>query len=50
MRIVVTRPGSALVIARDDLFDLLGERSDLLQQIFGALFGHHAASREPASV
>ncbi len=34
----VVATGSALVIARDDLFDLLSERSDLLQQIFGALF------------
>ena len=38
-RLTVTAAGAALRIERDDLFDLLGQRPDLLQQIFGALFG-----------
>ena len=38
-RVTVVEPGSALRIDRDDLFDLLGQRSDLLQQLFAALFG-----------
>jgi AAA family ATP:ADP antiporter len=33
-----TRGGAALRIDRGDLFDLLGQRPALLQQIFGALF------------
>ena len=37
-RIYVTRRGSALRIERDDLFDLLGQRPALLEQLFGALF------------
>jgi len=37
-RIDVTRRGSALRIERDDLFDLLGQRPALLEQLFGALF------------
>jgi ATP:ADP antiporter, AAA family len=35
----VTREGLALQIDRDDLFDLLGQRPVLLQQLFTALFG-----------
>ena len=34
----VTREGVALRLTRDDLFDLLGERPELLRQIFAALF------------
>lgn len=34
----VVREGRALRIERDDLFDLLSQRSELLQQLFGALF------------
>jgi len=34
----VTRGGTALRINQDDLFDLLGQRADLLQQLFVALF------------
>lgn len=34
----VAREGRALRIERDDLFDLLSQRSELLQQLFGALF------------
>jgi len=34
----VTRPGVALRIDRDDLFDLLGQQPGLLRQIFSALF------------
>ena len=37
--LVVTQPGSALQIEREELFDLLGQRPDLLQQIFAAVFG-----------
>ena len=36
----VLKPGAALVIAHDDLFDLLGQRPALLQQLFSVLFGH----------
>ena len=38
-RLTVAAAGAALRIDRDDLFDLLGQRPDLLQQIFSALFG-----------
>ena len=38
-RLTVGKAGAALCIDRDDLFDLLGQRPDLLQQIFSALFG-----------
>ena len=38
-RLTVADPGVALCIDHDDLFDLLGQRPDLLQQIFNALFG-----------
>jgi ATP:ADP antiporter, AAA family len=41
------RPGTALRIEHDDLFDLLGQRGDLLQQIFGAFF---RAERAPGFV
>jgi AAA family ATP:ADP antiporter len=34
---LVTSPGVALRIDRDDLFDLLGQRPELLQQLFTAL-------------
>ena len=38
-RLTVAESGAALRIDHDDLFDLLGQRPDLLQQIFSALFG-----------
>ena len=38
-RLTVATAGAALRIDRDDLFDLIGQRPDLLQQIFSALFG-----------
>ena len=38
-RLTVAEAGAALRIDLDDLFDLLGQRPDLLQQIFSALFG-----------
>ena len=38
LELVVTRPGSALQIDREELFDLLGQRPDMLQQIFEAIF------------
>jgi CRP-like cAMP-binding protein len=34
----VVESGTALRIGRDDLFDVLGERPELLRQIFGAMF------------
>ena len=40
-RLTIADRGAALRIDRDDLFDLLGQRPDLLQQIFSALFGKH---------
>ena len=43
-RLVVAQAGSALRIDRDDLYDLLGQRPDLLQQIFSALFGRRSRS------
>ena len=38
-RLRVARAGAALRIDRDDLYDLLGQRPNLLQQVFTALFG-----------
>ena len=38
LRLVVTKSGSILQIQRDELFDVLGQRPDLLQQIFAAIF------------
>lgn len=37
LQLVVTKPGSALQIDRDELFDLLGQRPDMLQQVFAAI-------------
>ncbi len=34
----VVAPGVALRIAREELFDVLGERPELLRQIFAAMF------------
>ena len=47
-QLVVTQAGSALQIERDELFDLLGQRPDLLQQVFAAVFDrmHEESSRE----
>jgi ATP:ADP antiporter, AAA family len=39
----VGRAGIALRIDREDLFDLLGQRSTLLRQVFSALFQYQAA-------
>ena len=41
LRARVTRGGTALRINQDDLFDLLGQRASLLQQLFVALFRSH---------
>jgi CRP-like cAMP-binding protein len=41
-RLTVLETGAALRIDSDDLFDLLGQRPNLLQQIFSALFGTKA--------
>ena len=38
LQLTVTAAGSALQIERDELFDLLSQRPDLLQQIFAAIF------------
>ena len=51
LRLLVTEPGSALRIDRDDLFDLLGQRPDMLQQIFAAIFDRptpEARAKRPA--
>jgi len=34
----VVKPGVALKIGREDLFDLLGERPELLRQMFAGMF------------
>jgi len=49
LQLVVTRPGSVLQIERDDLFDLLGQRPDMLQQLFAAIFDRTGASRTERS-
>ncbi len=41
----VTRSGTALRIDRDDLFDLLALRPDMIQQLFSALPGANASER-----
>ena len=46
-RLRVTRAGTALRIDREDLYDLLGQRPNLLQQIFTALFGRRSRHPEP---
>lgn len=38
-----TESGRALRVTHDDLFDLLSQRPDMLQQLFAALFGRRAA-------
>ena len=38
VRLVATERGAALRINRDELFDLVGQRPELLQQIFAAIF------------
>ena len=48
LELVVTRPGSALQIERDELFDLLGYRPDMLQQIFAAIFDRTAGGVSPS--
>jgi CRP-like cAMP-binding protein len=35
----VARPGWALKVTHEDLFDLLGQQPDLLRHLFGALLG-----------
>ena len=42
LQLLVTESGSALQIDRDELFDLLGQRPDLLQQMFAGIFDRHA--------
>ena len=42
LQLTVTAAGSALQIEREELFDLLGQRPDLLQQIFAAIFNRRA--------
>jgi Cyclic nucleotide-binding domain len=42
----VTRPGKALLIERDPLFELLSDRMDLLQGIFSAVFRGRDAAKE----
>ena len=37
-RAVVGSAGRALRIEREELFELMGQRPELLQQLFGALF------------
>ena len=39
-RLRVVEEGSALRIDRDDLYDLLGQRPDLMQQIFNTIFAN----------
>jgi hypothetical protein len=48
-RAVVTANGRALRIDGEELFDLLGQRPALLQQLFGALFRRPRASEEVAA-
>ena len=36
----VAQRGVALKIGREELFDLLGERSELLRQMFAGMFKH----------
>ena len=43
LRLVVTKSRSILQIQRDELFDVLGQRPDLLQQIFAAIFDRSRA-------
>ena len=43
----VTRPGVALRLDRDDLYEALGDRPTLLQQFFTALFGARHEARAP---
>jgi ATP:ADP antiporter, AAA family len=43
----VTRKGVALRIGRDELFDLLGQRPALLEQLFSALFREASGYRQP---
>ena len=40
----MARQGVALRIDREELFDLLAHRPDLLQQLFSALFGTRTAA------
>ena len=42
LQLTVTAAGSVLQIEREELFDLLGQRPDLLQQIFAAIFDRRA--------
>jgi AAA family ATP:ADP antiporter len=46
----VAQDGTALRIEREDLFDLLVQRSALLRQVFAALFRNQGATVAPASV
>lgn len=42
--------GRVLAIAHDDLFDLLGQRPELLKELFGGVFGGHARVSPAKSV
>ncbi len=44
----VLKEGTALRIDREDLFDLLSQRSDLLRQVLGALFRKRSVQPHPA--
>ena len=44
LRLVVVHSGAGLRIEGEELFDLLGQHPDLLQQLFAALFGTAAAA------
>jgi CRP-like cAMP-binding protein len=45
---VVTRTGIALKIDHDDLFDLLGERPELLRQMFARMFRMRETDQQPS--
>ena len=46
-----TQDGVALKLDRDELFDLLGERPELLRQLFEGMFKHRTGrSAQPAHV
>ena len=47
LQLVVREAGSALEIERDELFDLLGQRPNLLQQIFAAVFDRPSTESTP---
>lgn len=48
-RLVATESGAALCIDREELFDLVGQRPDLLRQIFAAIFARGGTPSLPQS-